>query len=615
MVLILRKDGDSMKKKYGIILLVVCTMVFSLFYKNNTKASNDEMITDYFTIVNEDGSVDRIEKSEIEGNPSEEASVYERIGGDEDPTTGTVYFRTYGDIIEYTHAYTGAHGYITGSYGADGAYLGMHNGKVRAKISGIVGDFDPEDVKVVDFHRSPDPVSYYMSESDGYLRHYYVYGSGKHIATTRVGYNLDYLKTDVRYYSYDGHYFYDSYDKMVKDYKNETYRNAVNANEPYYNYYQYLSHRSKTSLTGRELNQITQNTIANYSPSDTKFYEIGNAFIENQNAYGVNAILMFGVAANESNWGRSEIAFDKNNLFGHGANDNDPYYGANGYDTPSHSIRDHAYYWVSRGFLDYDDSRHFGASLGDKETGMNVKYASDPYWGEKAASQAYYAGKVLSDYQKETIGIVEGYESLVNLYAKPGGKVLASLRQLSNTPVLIIGTETYQGKTYYKIQSDTSINSSRSHIDYDLVYDFEDSYLYIEASKVKIVCGSISEEKPENGGLVDGGTVTMKMGSNVSDLLKKFPSGKVYTHDGKLTTTILGTGYTLEVDGKRYTVIVLGDNNADGKITPADYVRIKNHIMEYKLLTDKHLEAADANDDGKITPADYVRVKNYIMSQ
>ena len=61
--------------------------------------------------------------------------------------------------------------------------------------------------------------------------------------------------------------------------------------------------------------------------------------------------------------------------------------------------------------------------------------------------------------------------------------------------------------------------------------------------------------------------------------------------------------------------VLLGDVNEDGKITPADYVRIKNHIMKKTQLTGKALKAADMNQDGKITPADYVRVKNKIMDK
>ena len=60
--------------------------------------------------------------------------------------------------------------------------------------------------------------------------------------------------------------------------------------------------------------------------------------------------------------------------------------------------------------------------------------------------------------------------------------------------------------------------------------------------------------------------------------------------------------------------VKIGDVNNDGKISPTDYVLIKNHIMQIKLLqTDIEKKAADVNKDGKISPTDYVLVKNHIM--
>ena len=58
----------------------------------------------------------------------------------------------------------------------------------------------------------------------------------------------------------------------------------------------------------------------------------------------------------------------------------------------------------------------------------------------------------------------------------------------------------------------------------------------------------------------------------------------------------------------------IGDVNNDGKISATDYVLIKNHIMQIKLLqTDNEKKAADVNKDGKISPTDYVLIKNHIM--
>lgn len=70
----------------------------------------------------------------------------------------------------------------------------------------------------------------------------------------------------------------------------------------------------------------------------------------------------------------------------------------------------------------------------------------------------------------------------------------------------------------------------------------------------------------------------------------------------------------LITNDKVYTIILIGDANMDGKISPLDYVRIKNHILGTKIMSDEiNLLCADANEDGKITPLDYVRIKNRIL--
>ena len=58
-----------------------------------------------------------------------------------------------------------------------------------------------------------------------------------------------------------------------------------------------------------------------------------------------------------------------------------------------------------------------------------------------------------------------------------------------------------------------------------------------------------------------------------------------------------------------------GDVNDDGKITPADYVLVKNHIMGKTSLRGNALKAADMNKDNKVSPADYVQIKNKIMNR
>ena len=64
-----------------------------------------------------------------------------------------------------------------------------------------------------------------------------------------------------------------------------------------------------------------------------------------------------------------------------------------------------------------------------------------------------------------------------------------------------------------------------------------------------------------------------------------------------------------------YICKLYGDVNGDGKISVMDYVKVKNHILKYKLLTDElFADVADVSDDGKISVMDYVKIKNDILN-
>lgn len=600
-------------KKWTIGLLCL-SMAVPLLYSSNVFAEDDdtlkEMITDSFVIIEDDGTTRIVDLETVAANEEDEISVadmYEvvtNIGGDiadvetvetfdskEEAqvalnelekrrsnqeydiqpfdlsraiTTGVAYLKT-SDVSEYVNAKTGETGYTSGAYGVDGAYIGEFDGKVRVKFAGVTADFDREDVKVENYSSNSD-VSYYMLEDDGILRHYYVYGSTHAYASTRVGYDVDFLAKNTKYYSYDGHYFYKDYATMIKDYQKDTYSNAVNKNEPYYNYYQYLSHRSKTNWTATDFDNLSKNMMGTTSYNTSKFKDTGQYFVSNQNDYTVNALLMYGVAANESNFGRSSIAKDKNNLFGHGAVDSNPYYGANGYNNVGDSIKYHARQFVSEGYLDYNDWRHYGPHLGDKEGGLNVKYASDPYWGEKAACRAYYLDSQSKDYGLEKIGIITGTLDNYPLYkeASTTSTVVKKLNGQSNMPVIIVDTVSAGGKTWYKILADTALSANRNEPDWERTYDASHDYLYILADKVQVVYEGIGDEE-----------------------VKPDPKPEP---------------------------IKLGDVNGDGKISSLDYVKVKNHIMKKSTLKGDALKAADMNGDGKISSVDYVKIKNIILN-
>lgn len=92
-----------------------------------------------------------------------------------------------------------------------------------------------------------------------------------------------------------------------------------------------------------------------------------------------------------------------------------------------------------------------------------------------------------------------------------------------------------------------------------------------------------------------------------SDIVIKNPSGQ------EVASGNIGTGYTIKVDGRTYTVIKKGDTNGDGEVKATDYMRIKNYIMSDTKLTEAQKQAADVNNDGEVKATDYMKIKNYIM--
>ena len=70
-------------------------------------------------------------------------------------------FNTKGSAVtEYTEYNTGYEGYTNGMYGADAAYLGYENGKVKFMLSGVIGLVSTDEVQVIDLNQASS-ISYY----------------------------------------------------------------------------------------------------------------------------------------------------------------------------------------------------------------------------------------------------------------------------------------------------------------------------------------------------------------------------------------------------------------------------------------------------------------------
>ncbi len=395
---------------------------------------------------------------------------------------------------DYTDTVTGDSGYTNGSYGADAAYLGTSGGKIKFMLAGVVGLVDPDDVELVEYSTA-ESVSYY-EVSGGKLIHYITYNlnSSKYASSLNNGPAPSYLSAGTKYYSYDGHYFYKDYQTMLNDYQNGSRGNSVNSGSPFYNYYQYLPLRSQTAYSADSLNSIINGKVS----SSSKLKGTGSSFVKYQDTYGVNALLSLSVAANESGWGTSSISQKKNNLFGLNAVDSSPGTSANTYASADECIRQFMGNYMSAKYLNPDKWQYYGGFLGNKASGINVKYASDPYWGEKAAAIAWTLDGLggNADQDRYTIGVKEGSSS-VNVRSgssTSAAKLYTTGSQLSHA-VLVLNSEAENG--FYRIQSDAVLNADRTATASSSEYDFDAMYAYISSDYVTVVSrGSVETEEP-----------------------------------------------------------------------------------------------------------------------
>ena len=239
------------------------------------------------------------------------------------------------------------------SYISQGSVVWLDNDRksddkrLAITISGLSGYMKTEDLQALD--ASKDFIPYY--ESDGHRFYHYVAQN----ASIPVASHLSDMEVGKKYYSADGLHF-----------------DGFNLENPFL----FKDLTEATNYSAEDLDKVFSLLNINNSLLENK----GATFKEAEEHYHVNALYLLAHSALESDWGRSKIAKDKNNFFGITAYDTTPYLSAKTFDDVDKGILG-ATKWIKENYI--DRGRTF---LGNKASGMNVEYASDPYWGEKIAS-------------------------------------------------------------------------------------------------------------------------------------------------------------------------------------------------------------------------------------
>ncbi len=363
------------------------------------------------------------------------------------------------NIVHFTNKYTKNSEVIDGDYAADALYLdtSADGTRILFEIAGVQGWANVADVEIILQPETLELSYYYRYENS--LVHCISKDINEDMHTSySIGPCPDYIKEDVIYYSYNGHWFYDDFFSMYLDKQANSHQYAVNQ-IAYYCFYQYLPYRSYTEIAPEDFNKFITEMTGIDSSDQSVLYNSAYIFIDIQNQTGVNAAMMFASAVNDSGYGQSELAISSNNIFGHQVYSREG--GADGrYNSLYDCIYQHAYYFVQGNYSNPESETYNGSWFGDKDSGIALTYSGDPYWGEKNASIYYLIDRTagLKDYKEyRTMTFRTDHDIIV--YSDPKNKNELYRFQAGDTvSFIILGEE----GSWYKIYSEVPVTNNKA---------------------------------------------------------------------------------------------------------------------------------------------------------
>jgi len=458
-------------------------------------------------------------------------------------------------------------------------------------------------------------------------------------STSNIGIAPDWLSPG-KYYSPDGITFYTDIDL-----KNPVYNGTTIGK--FYNYYAFTNMRSKTHYTGAELDTYLSyyQTTNNQNPSASTMTGAGAYFINAQNTYGMNALMIYSMGALESGFGRSTYAqnpanlnglvvkdattlallpytvaeyclaypsgkyADENNvvhyclgrynLFGWGAVDSNPDNAA-AFTSIEACVTEHMGINLRRTYMNYNGSTFYGSNLGNKGAGFNTKYASDPWWSVGISAIAYQIDRYMGfkDLNTLQLGILDPTVSS-NIYKN---KELTTLfyqikTRATNYPLIILEGLMVNGNLVYKVQTTNPINEDgtiNTNADSVLVpYDFDISIGYIDADQI----GSYISKFVT--GVTDQGLYN-------TDKQIFFTSGSA-----KLNGVTIDSGATVSAEGD-YTLVA---TSASGIVQTLHFIIDKTPPVitfnQYPTSpTNQDITVTAATNEGQLEVASYTFTQN-----
>ncbi|MCZ8539045.1 Ig-like domain-containing protein [Psychrobacillus psychrodurans] len=310
----------------------------------------------------------------------------------------------------------------------------------------------------------------YYSVSNSELVHSIYSTSSKTYSSYQIGAAPNFMTAGQKYYSVDGTHF------------TNTSGQEIGTSYPYF---EYLSARSKTTYTAEEIDayisamllklesDYPNNVLYQQASQKSKLIGLGSYLKQIEETQHINALFILALAQHESAYGLSNRAQQYNNLFGLYVSDNNPL--AKYFPTVESNIDELINAFINKNYLPPNAGYANGAVFGNKAIGINMKYASDPYWGAKAAGHMYRIDQMMGgkdSITKYKLGITN--TSGLNVRTGPGTEYTAAYRYTkAGMPITILDDNLPEAE-WIKILSDS--------VDYEELYIHRD---YVQEIPVK----------------------------------------------------------------------------------------------------------------------------------
>ncbi|WP_042350949.1 S-layer homology domain-containing protein [Bacillus massiliigorillae] len=345
-------------------------------------------------------------------------------------------------------------------YGSEMEYVTSDDSKITVKVAGQIGYVNQSDAYLQP-EVTTENRSYYVVDAQRNLKHYIYNPVTKQSASYIYGKAPVALAAGEKYYSWDGATF-------VKEDGTEV--------GTFYQYFNVLPYRTATNYSAAELDAIIMKKLqyveslyknnpkgyAKYKDATkkSKLLGLGSILKDFEKYHKINALMVLSKAVIESDYGMSTNAQTKNNLFGIKVYDSNPSAGSV-FKTTRDCVAELVNQYLNKKYVPVDGMFANSGILGNKARGVNVRYATDPNWGQKISGTMYSLDKEMGgkDFENNP-SPYQIYESTasMNVYSKPEAQNANKIYTYSKEGFVFAVTskEERADYTWYQILSDSN---------------------------------------------------------------------------------------------------------------------------------------------------------------